>query len=977
MLAGYRTLILCLVALCFGPALSAESELMILAPRSPHPRMLYGIEKLSLGLQGAGIRPIVTTTESIPPDHRFILIAESPSDLRLKQLLSKDVDRLRGDESYLLRSISAGNGLVIAGGGTSGALYGCLDLAERLKPARKLPTEIDLVEHPTMKLRGTCLLLLKWGYGYDYPITPAALPWFFDKKLMLEYLDFLANSRFNTVFFWNGHPFPYLLHLSRYPEARVLSQNELESNIEYFRWLTAEADRRGIRTVLQFYNIHVPAPFAEAHKQDGVQLANPRATPLLKEYTRYAIREFVRQYPNVGLLVCAGEALREEREEWVRDVILDAVKDTGKNPPVIVREWNITPDRYKNIIAPSYPNLLTMMKHNVEMIVSPRPDPRNKTWVELGHGHVINLHMLADVQPFRWGSPSFIREMIQHWVEIGASGAHIYPQVTFNWPLALDRTGAPLRELDRDWLYFEALGRYLWNPFRDEKQEAHHWLDRLADYHGSTAAAEHALRYYEISGPLLPTIQNLLSIVNMGMFPTSVGHIVTLDAILKAIRVQGADTVLARPLDTKTAAQYFGGDSSRSASQMSTTPISVRDYVESVVSGKLSKDRIEPLPLLKLLADNANRAMKEAEGVSRLADRNTMEAGRLLLDARALDLLVTFYKFKVSAAIHKGLYDRLGEDSYADQFLTDLADSVVSYSKLVELTNRTYRQAVDLGDWLNWQYALEGFERELAFYREQAAHARNGADILVLGVNGPFEDVDNAFYWSLNREAKSRKLRLSSYMIRPAMIRGARLIVAFDLNDSMFTEHVQELRRWLRGGGHLLIWDERARFHNVPGLLPSDLTIAGPSDSTADNANVAIRFAKTNHPLLRGFSGATIRKTWPTALPTSIHSFFGEWQPLASTYAMTNDTPIFGLDEYQPFGPRWVGIPGFVERPLILESQVGQGRIALMQLGRWLGAYPAPPKTLAAVDDQVMSKGVTQAVDFCRLLVSNILDWSL
>lgn len=70
-------------------------------------------------------------------------------------------------------------------------------------------------------------------------------------------------------------------------------------NVEMFHWLTNECDKRGIWLVQMFYNIFLPKPLADKHGI-STQLAAP--TPLASDYTRKSIAEFVKQYPNVGLM---------------------------------------------------------------------------------------------------------------------------------------------------------------------------------------------------------------------------------------------------------------------------------------------------------------------------------------------------------------------------------------------------------------------------------------------------------------------------------------------------------------------------------------------------------------------------------------------------------------------------------------------------------------------------------------------------
>ena len=86
---------------------------------------------------------------------------------------------------------------------------------------------------------------------------------------------------------------------------------QLEQNIAMFRWLTAEADKRGIWVLQGFYNIHLSHTFAKAH---GVPFHLSAPTPLSSEYTRYCISEFIREYPQRRDLYDAGRG--DGAEVW-------------------------------------------------------------------------------------------------------------------------------------------------------------------------------------------------------------------------------------------------------------------------------------------------------------------------------------------------------------------------------------------------------------------------------------------------------------------------------------------------------------------------------------------------------------------------------------------------------------------------------------------------------------------------------------
>ena len=940
------------------PLSGGGEEVTIAVSPSAHPRVMWGAEKLKESLGRCGYRAVISVGGK-RGGGGVVIVGNQRTDALIQQAVARRAANLK-DEAFTI--LVDRKRTVVAGGGDSGAMYGCLELAEVVAQGGKLPQKLEFADEPKLRFRGTCLLWMKWGgLGYDWPVTRANFPWFFDRELMRRYLDFLAENRFNTLYFWSGHPFPYFLRLPKYPEARMLEEPELRSNIEHFDWFTKEADRRGIWTVLQFYNIHVTAAFAEAHKREGVKVTNPVSTPLLADYTRHCISEFINNYPSVGLLVCAGEALSVQKEEWIRDVIIAGAKDTGKQPPIIVREWTIDRERFKEIVLPSYSNLYTMMKHNVEMIVSPYPDARNKAWIALGNQHFINVHENGDVKPLRWAAPSFIRQMVEEWAKAGVSGCHVYPMVSWQWPQSLDRTDPPLSTLDRDWMWLQAFGRYTWSFNRDETEERSYWVRHLEERFGSRQAAESLLIYYEIGGPILTGIQNQIAIHNMNAHPTLVGRDANLEAILHAIRYNSLDSYLSQPLDRVTVRLYaerFGGQEQELSKR---PPMSVHDYVEHLASGAqtLTEPVITPRNLFQLFDSMAGKALDAAKSAAGAASKNQDEARRFVTDAEIIREVVGFYQSKTEAAIHKGLYDRLGKDEDATEMLPHLEKSVEHYGALTAKASKAYRAASDLTGVIGWKAMLAAYQEELAFYKEQARLAKSGAEILCLGVNGPFEDFSNAFHWGFVEAAAGRKSNTASYFLSPGHLEKAKLAIVYNLSDSFVIANEEKLLAWIGDGGRLLIWDEHARLSASSRLTPG-LEVVGPIEernvpSADQDENLRIRFADVVHPLLGSLKGRTLRKANRFLFPNNLKSYSKDWSLLAYSILFNKDYE-FLLDK-PPSGPIWVKREDSQFCPLMLERTVGTGKVAVMQLGRW-------------------NRDKDAEREFCATLASNILGWA-
>jgi hypothetical protein len=889
-----------------GLASEPNSPISILADPDASPRELYGVSRLKAAFETKGFNA---------PTEARVLVAMRSSELFAG---ISGLPSFGPNDSEAFRLLRRGNRWLVVGSDASGVLYGCMELARRSEVLKTLPPQLEVIDKPAFRIRATNLFWMKTGGKYDWEIAPTEFPWFYDRKLMTRYLDELAENRYNTLVFWSGHPFPYFLPLSRYPEARMLSDAELAQNMAYLKWFTAEADKRGIWTVFEFFNIHVSPAFAEAHKNEGVHLHNSASTPLLAAYTRYCVGQFVKTYPNVGLMVTAGEALKVDPEKFVRDVIIPGIKDSGKNPPLIVRQWTIDPDRYREFIKPNYGNLFTMMKHNTEMIVSPYPDPRNKTWIALGP-HIINMHEMADVKPFRWGSPVFIEQMVQIWKNIGASGFQIYPMTSWMWPYSLDK--APLLTMNRDRIWLEAFGRYGWNPDRPAAGEELFWKSELAAHFGTSEAGSAIYDFYVNTGPILPGLQNIVNIYNMNYHPTAVAQEATLNGILHSDRWEGEGDFLARPLDNLTLARYekeFGPVDN--AARMR-PPLSVKEFLGPHAPAP------DPVKVSLLFVQMAGQSLQELRASQPAATGDPEEYRRLIGDATCILDLARFYHSKIEAAVEKGRYDATGNDSGYRKMLEKLDASVEAYRSLEVSASSAYRHPTDLGDWYSWSTVLHSFEKEDDFYHQQERISTTGADVVYLGLDGPMSDATNGFHWLLEQQIQTAGLTSQSYHLGKEPFRHARLIVVYDTASPAFRRYSSLIEAFVRRGGKLLIWDPMARACTSPLLN-------GITFTTYSAYRPGKRFTFTNSadPLLQNVKGEQATLSRSTDLAANIQAISSDWHPLAYTILTSLAAHQFDAPG-ETFGPRWTSLMDPVRVPLLVVRHLGKGEIVLAQLG--------------------------------------------
>ena len=520
-----KILALCGLALFFTAC--QKNTVSIITSPTASKRLQFGTEQLKNTLENEGYTVRIQKLNEAKRTSRKTILALEEGDPSSLNFIKKQGFALPGSmkkEGFYIGTKK--NTTLMYGNDPTGALYGCYQLLDQVKK-HNLDFPKEMTDAPEMVLRGSCIGVQKPYYlpgrtVYEYPYTPETFPWLYDKAMWIKYLDMLVENRMNSVYLWNGHPFASLVKLKDYPFAVEVDDETFKKNEEMFSFITKEADKRGIFVIQMFYNIIVSKPFAE-HYGIKTQDRNRPITPLIADYTRKSIAAFIEKYPNVGLLVCLGEAMDtyEDDVEWFTKTIIPGVKDGLKalgrtdEPPLLLRAHDTDCKMVMDAALPLYKNLYTMHKYNGESLTTYEPRGPwakiHKDLSSLGSIHISNVHILANLEPFRWGSPDFIQKSVKAMHDVhGANALHLYPQASYwDWPYTADKLPDGKREeqLDRDWIWYKGWARYAWNCRRDRKDEVTYWKEQLADFYGTDAAnAGNILEAYEQTGEIAPKL---------------------------------------------------------------------------------------------------------------------------------------------------------------------------------------------------------------------------------------------------------------------------------------------------------------------------------------------------------------------------------------------------------------------------------------------------------------------------------------
>lgn len=730
----YITFIGSLLFSSFTGKAADDSTVVLLTSEKAHARIQYGVAQLSKSLASAGYKVRHTSGKAVSKNAAVIVIglleeARIQSAIRQYQFSIKDKP---GKEGFTIVA-SQGNTL-IGGADASGTLYGCLEMAGQVSKAGKLPGKLHITDQPEMVLRGACVGIQKTTYlpgrtVYEYPYTPEEFPWFYDKALWIQYLDMLAANRMNSLYLWNGHPFASLVRLKDYPYAVEVDSATFRRNEEMYRFLTEEADRRGIWVIQMFYNIILSKPFAEKHGLATQDRKRP-ITPLIADYTRKSIAAFVAKYPNVGLLVTLGEAMEgdEMDVQWFTQTIIPGVKDglqqlgQTRLPPIVLRGHDSNPQLIMEAARPLYPNLYTMGKYNGEALTTYTPRgpwaAMHRDMSRLAAAHIDNVHILANLEPFRYGATSFIQKSVQAMHNVhGANGLHLYPESSYwDWPFTADKASPRLLQTDRDWLWYEAWARYAWNCHRNRGDEDQYWSAKLDSVFGTTNG-KHILEAYEQSGEIAPKLLRRFGITNGNRQTLTLGMLMS---------------QLINPSKWRVWPDLYNSDGPEGETL---TEYAAKEWKQEAHKGET------PVQIIQEVTQHGDLAVAAIERAAGSIQQHKDEFARTRNDMYCYQALAHYFAAKVQAALLVLRYQYSQDMRDLEKALPWLEQSVSHFRELAGLTKDTYLYANSMqtqqrkvpvggneGKNKTWTELLPFYETELNNFKRHLDSLRHGSN---------------------------------------------------------------------------------------------------------------------------------------------------------------------------------------------------------------------------------------------------------
>ncbi len=730
---------LLLLIICGVQVLAAGGDPVVLVyDKDIAARAKFGIERLESSLKAAGFTVLSSSQIKKNSQGWAIIISDLSSNLYQRSASGKQVNTdSPGKEGFSIQS--SGRSVLIGASDASGLLYGCLELADRINAQHKIPDKLSIKDKPEMVLRGACIGVQKPYYlpgrtVYEYPYTPETFPWFYNKQLWIQYLDSMVANRMNSLYLWNGHPFASLVRVKDYPYAVEVDDATFKKNEEIYHFLTTEADKRGIWVIQMFYNIIVSKPFAEKHNIKTQERERP-IIPLIADYTRKSIAAFVEKYPNVGLMVCLGEAMEgtgPDDIEWFTKTIIPGVQDglriLGKKeePPIVLRAHDTDAPAVMKAALPLYKNLYTEAKFNGEALTTPEPRGQwadlHRTLSRLGSVQIENVHILANLEPFRYGSADFIQKSVQgmHRIMEG-NGLHLYPQASYwDWPYSADSVkGKRLLQIERDWIWYAAWSRYAWKADRSREDEVIFWSERLAQHFGcSREEGKLILQAYEESGEIAPKLLRRFGITDGNRQTLTLGMLMT--QLINPFRY-GLFTLL------------YEGESPEGEMLIQ---YAEKEWKKQPHVGET------PVQIIREVQEHGQQSVSAIDLAAAGVTKNKEEFQRLKNDMYCYRALANHFAQKADAALHALKYKYSNDVADLERSLPLLQQSVNSYKELVDLTKGTYLYANSMqtqqrkipirgvnGTFKTWAEVLVPFQEELDHFTRSIDSLKRNANI--------------------------------------------------------------------------------------------------------------------------------------------------------------------------------------------------------------------------------------------------------
>jgi hypothetical protein len=618
-----------------------------------------------------------------------LVFSDSSADITISTAI--DTVNLK-PEAY--RIVSQNNKVEITGGDAVGLMYGLLEVKNQLKAGA---TTIESKEEsPNLMFRA-----IKFNLPWDSYRRSPALDLHYetcrDTIFWKNFLDMMAENRFNKLTLWNLHPFNYLVKTEKYPEASGFNDQELAEWQKFWHTLFRMAKDRGIETYLVNWNIFVSPEFAKAHNVCDYCIEGKYNVPvgdtseIIKDYTRESVKAVIDTYPDLtGLGITLGEGMGgmtpEERAQWILESFIDGARMASRKIKFIYRVplsagtgsggstsvevekmTRATLDTLTCFDGPINIELKFNWSHafSTPHLVKVHGGKLNDVyWNPIPTNHYLAWMMRnEDFFMLRWGQTEFLRRHIDKNVHPHVNGYFVGSETYIpakDYMTALPGTNNKYA-FERQWMYYKTLGRIYYNPATPDQ----------------TFIDEFEQRFPKLGKTLFHAQQKAskVPLVVASWFNGTWDMAIYTEGMMQTISTNGKKSFKLIPLEVI-------------ADKIPMDPeyISIDDFLANETS--IEKGKISPVHLADSLAQLCNMAIDEVKKIKTDKDVNLLYE---VSDIKAWSYIGLYFSNKLRASVDYKRYKASNNKKDLENAIEWLTKATQNWSSLVEVTSPVYK----------------------------------------------------------------------------------------------------------------------------------------------------------------------------------------------------------------------------------------------------------------------------------------------
>lgn len=568
----------------------------------------------------------------------------------------------------------SGKDIVIVGRDATGAMYGCLELAERIEMngAKALNIRKPIVQSPAVEFRAINPFL-------TVPYNETDENWYFLQTDYWErYLDQLARARINWIDLHGmydirstGFPnlYPYFVASEQFPDVGV-GPEIAARNLAMLNKIIAMAKARGIKVALMSYSA--------GWKGTGRTPTSEPTSENLAAYTREAVRKMIDSCPDLAWI---GFRIGEsgQKEDFFLKSYIPAIEEASRQIPLYTRTWITKKDRVLAIGRQFPGRFYAEIKYNGEQFGPPYivAGGRMQGWHDYSYREYYSYPRSYDIlyqlrangthRVFYWGNPLWAARANESSTLAGSIGLCVepmdayYPKYDYR-----HRVDSPNRwfkwQCERDWYWYDVWGRTGYDPSLGRSDKL--WKHLLAKRFGKAAAGDlyEALKWASMIVPDYYT-----------------SYCLGPDHRHMAVELEWGGDVKAwaegKPLD---------GQNIQSPAE----------YAQSLITNRPSA-RANPITMAAYVAQEARETRKFVQRARARMKTPTPEFNDLTTELEMLADLGDYFSHKMIAAAHFAVMTAWKDVSLEPAIRKELGSAAEAWGKLAATGDTHYKPFID------------------------------------------------------------------------------------------------------------------------------------------------------------------------------------------------------------------------------------------------------------------------------------------